>query len=50
MDLALRQQAGDVLDVLSRAQKLFGGAPASLPPRFVLPPDLETGLQRGPVG
>lgn len=50
MDVALRQQAGDVLDMLSRAQKLFGCAAASLPPPFVLPPDLETGLERGPVG
>ncbi|BBZ15060.1 hypothetical protein [Mycobacterium branderi] len=48
MDSALQRQASEVLNVLSRAQKVFGGdtAPAD-PPAFAPPPDLEHNLGLG---
>ena len=45
---ALHHEARTTLDLLSRAQQLFGGqtAPAD-PPAFVAPPDLEDNLGAG---
>jgi hypothetical protein len=48
VDIALQQQARNVLDVLSRAHKVFGGdRPPADPPAFVAPRDLEDNLGRG---
>lgn len=48
MDTGLQQQVGTVLDVLSRAQQVFGGdrVPAD-PPAFIAPRDLEDDIGRG---
>jgi hypothetical protein len=45
---ALHHEARNTLDLLSRAQQLFGGQtrPAD-PPAFVAPPDLEDDLGEG---
>jgi hypothetical protein len=46
--LGLQEQTREVLGVLSRAQKVFGGErPPADPPAFVPPPDLEQDLGRG---
>lgn len=48
MDPALLNEASNVLALLSRAQRLFGGdAPPADPPAFVAPADLEDNLGRG---
>jgi hypothetical protein len=48
VDPALHQQASTVLDVLYRAQQLFGGlSPPADPPAFLAPPDLEVDLGGG---
>jgi hypothetical protein len=48
VDIALQNQAREVLDVLSRAQKVFGGErPPADPPAFVPPRDLERDLGSG---
>ena len=48
MDFALQQQAGEVLELLSRAQNVFGGEhPPADAPAFVPPPDLEYHLGGG---
>jgi hypothetical protein len=48
VDIALQQQAGQVLDVLSRAKKVFGGDTTPVdPPSFLPPEDLEQNLGRG---
>jgi hypothetical protein len=48
VDPALQQEASNVLAMLSRVQRLFGGdAPPADPPAFVAPPDVEADLGRG---
>lgn len=48
MDFALQQQAGEVLELLSRAQNTFGGErPPADAPAFAPPQDLEHNLGGG---
>jgi hypothetical protein len=48
VDVSLQQQASHVLDLLSRAQKVFGcDEHPSPPPAFVNRADLEDDLGRG---
>lgn len=48
MDDGVRQQAREVLDVLSRARNVFGGnTTPDRPPAFAPPTDLEQDLGRG---
>jgi hypothetical protein len=48
VDAALQEQADNVLVVLSRVQRVFGGdRPPADPPAFLPPRDLEDNLGRG---
>jgi hypothetical protein len=45
---ALHHEARNALELLSRAQQLFGGqTPPADPPAFAAPPDLEDDLGEG---
>jgi hypothetical protein len=48
VEASLQQQANTVLEILSRAQRVFGGSrPPADPPTHVPPRDLEDNLGRG---
>jgi hypothetical protein len=47
VESGLRQQASEVLDLVGRAKKVFGGDRApQRPPTFAAPRDLEDGIAR----